>query len=65
MDLIKMISSFLLILGGLNWGLYGILHIDLIQVLFGGLGIVATVIYVLVGLSAVHFILQGKLLPNH
>lgn len=64
MDLIKMISTFLLILGGLNWGLYGVLHIDLIQVIFGGFGIVATVIYALVGLSAVHFILQGKLLPN-
>lgn len=61
MHLVKMLSSILLVIGGLNWGLYGILHIDLVNVLFGGLGIIATVVYGLIGLSAILFILEGKL----
>ncbi len=61
MHLIKLISSILLVVGGLNWALYGILHMDLVQIVFGSFGMVADLVYVLVGLSAVHYIMQGKL----
>ncbi len=60
MHLLKLISSILLVVGGLNWGLVGILHMDLVQILFGHFGI-ADIVYVLVGLSAVHYVMQGKL----
>ncbi len=61
MHLIKLLSSVLLVIGGLNWALYGILHMDLVQIVFGGYSMLADLVYVLVGLSAVHYIMQGKL----
>ena len=54
--MIKMISSILLVIGGLNWGLVGILDFDLVAWLCGGSGtILARVIYALVGLAAITF----------
>ena len=61
MHLIKLISSILLVVGGLNWALYGILHMDLVQIVFGSFGMVADLVYVFIGLAAVHYIMQGKL----
>jgi uncharacterized membrane protein YuzA (DUF378 family) len=51
LDLLAMI---LLIVGGLNWGLFGLFNLDLVQLIFGSIEILAKVIYVLVGLSAVY-----------
>ena len=43
----------LIIIGGLNWGLIGILDFDLVAWLFGGqTATVSRVIYTLVGLAA-------------
>lgn len=54
--MIKMISSILLVIGGLNWGLVGILDFDLVAWLCGGSGtLLARVIYALVGLAAIAF----------
>ena len=50
-SIIELIASILLIIGGLNWGLVGIFDFNLVT-LIAGTGIVATVIYVLVGISA-------------
>lgn len=61
MHLINLISSILLVVGAINWGLVGLLDMDLVQILFGQFGIVATIVYGLVGLSGVHYIMQGKL----
>lgn len=60
MHLVNLISSVLLVVGGLNWGLVGILDMNIVEMLFGSLGIV-DIVYGLVGLSAVHYIMQGKL----
>lgn len=48
MDLLTFI---LVIIGGLNWGLVGLFKFNLVEAIFGT-GMVATVIYVLVGLAA-------------
>jgi len=61
MHLINLISSILLVLGAVNWGLVGLLDMDLVQILFGQFGIVADIVYGLIGLSGVHYIMQGKL----
>ncbi len=61
MHLINLISSILLVVGAINWGLVGLLDMDLVQILFGQFGIVADIVYGLVGLSGVHYIMQGKL----
>ncbi|WP_124101063.1 DUF378 domain-containing protein [Ruminococcus sp. Marseille-P6503] len=48
------IALFLLIVGGINWGLIGIFQFDLVAFLFGGsAAIISRIIYVLVAISAI------------
>lgn len=53
MKVIHYIAAILLIIGGLNWGLVGIFGLDLVGYLFVGAPIIAKIIYILVGLSAI------------
>ena len=47
------IALFLLIVGGVNWGLIGIFQFDLVAWLFGGgAAVISRIIYVLVAISA-------------
>lgn len=47
------IALFLLVVGGLNWGLIGIFDFDLVAWLFGGQNaVLSRIIYTLVGISA-------------
>ncbi len=49
------IALVLLIIGGINWGLVGLFQFDLVAAIFGSSSnIVARIIYVLVGLSAIY-----------
>ncbi|MBP2143149.1 uncharacterized membrane protein YuzA (DUF378 family) [Methanococcus voltae] len=50
------LAIFLVIIGGLNWGLVGALNIDLVQIISLGNSLVARTIYILVGLSALYMI---------
>ncbi|MBQ9844635.1 MAG: DUF378 domain-containing protein [Oscillospiraceae bacterium] len=43
----------LLIVGGLNWGLVGILNFDLVAFIFGSGSLLARIVYTLVGVAAV------------
>ena len=53
---IDWIAWILLVIGGLNWGLYGLLNMDLVALIFGFLPILQTIVYVLVGLAALYMI---------
>ncbi len=53
MNTLDMIALILLIVGGLNWGLVGAFNFDLVEAILGG-GILASLVYILVGLSAVY-----------
>ena len=53
MKAIKIIALILVIVGGLNWGLVGLLDFDLVATLFGDMSSISRVVYTLVGLSAV------------
>ncbi len=44
----------LLVVGGLNWGLVGLLGVDVIQTVFGSVPMLVKAIYVLVGLAALY-----------
>lgn len=49
-----MVAFILLVVGGLNWLLVGLGGWNLVEIIFGGLGMWAvTTVYVLVGLSAI------------
>ncbi len=53
----------LVIIGGLNWGLYGVFGgFDLVAYLFGAMSVLSRIVYVLVGLAALYLlIIVGKL----
>jgi len=50
-SIIDWIALILVIVGALNWGLYGLAGMDLIYLLLGSIPILATIVYALVGLS--------------
>jgi len=54
LTLVDWIALILVIVGGVNWGLVGILNVDLVATLFGDMSTLSRVVYALVGLSAVY-----------
>lgn len=57
MYILEKIALWLTIIGGLNWGLVGLLDFNLVSSIFGELGIWARIIYILIGLSALYLII--------
>ena len=53
MKWLHMVTFVLVLVGALNWGLVGLLGLNLVEMLLG-MGMLAKVVYVLVGLSAVY-----------
>lgn len=48
------IAFVLVIVGALNWGLVGVLNLDLVATLFGDMSMISRIVYVLVGISAIY-----------
>ena len=70
MKILYLVSLTLVLVGALNWLLFGAMGIDLIAILFGTMPTVARIIYILVGLSGIyllfnikHLISKEKILP--
>lgn len=60
---LHMVAFLLLVIGGLNWLLVGVISFDLVAWLFMdilGMDILARVVYILVGLSAVYELVTHK-----
>lgn len=57
MSILDYIAIILVIIGGLNWGLVGILNFDLVAAVLGHMSPLARVVYSLVGVSAVYVLL--------
>ena len=53
MRALKIISYIIVIIGALNWGLVGLFNIDLVALIFGEMTILARIVYILVGISAI------------
>lgn len=58
-DMVGKVANWLLIIGGLNWGLAGVgafagTNLNVVNLILGGIagGVIENVVYVLVGLSA-------------
>ena len=64
MNTLDWIAYVLVIVGGLNWGLIGLLNFDLIGVIFGLMGIISRIIFTLVGVAAVYLIVSSKRLSD-
>lgn len=55
MKIITAIASILILIGALNWGLYGLSKIDLVDSLFGGVkNPIGRAIYILIGLAGLY-----------
>lgn len=54
MKTLHMVAYVLLWVGGLNWGLVGLLDLNLVTMVFGDWPMLVQLVYVLVGLSAVY-----------
>lgn len=55
LSVLDKIALILVIIGGLNWGLYGLnASYDLVQLLLGFMPVLAQIVYLLVGIAAVY-----------
>lgn len=55
---LNLVTLVLIIIGGINWGLFGVANIDLVATIFGGPNaIVSKIIYIIIGLSAIYQLL--------
>lgn len=50
---LKTLSKWLVVVGAINWGLVGLLNVNLVEMLFGSWPAVTMVVYVLVGAAGV------------
>jgi len=53
MKAVNLVTLLLVIVGGLNWGLVGLFSFDLVAAIFGSGSLLARVVYILIGVSAV------------
>ena len=53
---LSLISLILVIIGGLNWGLYGLFDFNLVDFVLGSIPVAVKIVYVLIGLSALYML---------
>ncbi|MFH1456603.1 MAG: DUF378 domain-containing protein [Patescibacteria group bacterium] len=54
LNIVDIIALVLVVIGGLNWGLVGLVDFDLVGTLFGMMSVLSRIVYVLVGLAAIY-----------
>jgi len=64
MKALDIIAAILLVVGGLNWGLVGAFQFDLVATIFGEGAMLARIVYILVGLSALYQAASLKAIQN-
>jgi len=53
LNVLDIIALVLVIVGGLNWGLVGLVQLDVVTTILGT-GVLSNIVYILVGLAAVY-----------
>ena len=54
LSVLDWVALILVVVGGLNWGLVGVLDFDLVATIFGDMSVLSRIVYSLVGLSAIY-----------
>lgn len=54
MRILDVIAAILVVIGALNWGLVGLIHLDLVALIFGDMSMLSRLVYILVGLSGAY-----------
>lgn len=58
LSLVDKVSFILVIIGALNWGLYGLFNLDFVQLIFGqNLQLLARIIYIIIGVAGIDMLL--------
>jgi len=52
--MVHIVAFALLVIGGLNWGLVGIIDVNVVELILGVGSALTRIVYILVGLSAVY-----------
>ena len=60
MKKLDVLAAVLLVVGGLNWGLVGILNFDLVATIFGNSSFLSNTVYAVVGLCALYQVMSWK-----
>jgi hypothetical protein len=60
MKVLNWLAIILVIVGAVNWGLVGLMELDLVALLLGSIPVLAKLVYVLVGLAGVYTIYLAK-----
>jgi len=63
MSYLSKLALWLVIIGGLNWGLVGAFNFNLVSLIFGDMSILSRIVYILVGLSAI-WLIYAELVPD-
>ncbi len=53
MQVVKIVSYILVLIGAVNWGLVGFFNVDLVALIFGDMTLLARIVYGLVGICAI------------
>ncbi len=64
MNALDWVAWILVVVGGLNWGLWGALNFNLVDAIFGAGSTVSSVVYVLVGLGALWMIISAFMMMS-
>ena len=56
MSMLETVAMALVVNGGLNWGLVGLLNMNLVTLILGSVPMLVTAVYALVGLSALYML---------
>ncbi|MGA2418126.1 MAG: DUF378 domain-containing protein [Candidatus Staskawiczbacteria bacterium] len=54
LNIVDIIAIVLLVIGGLNWGLIGLMNLDVVAAVLGAASLLSRIVYILVGLSAIY-----------
>ncbi len=60
MKMLHMVAFLLTVVGGVNWGLVGLLDFNLVSAVVGSVPMAEKVVYILVGVSAVYLLMTHK-----
>lgn len=60
MKSLHIVAFSLVVIGALNWGLVGLLNFNLVNAILGSLPTLETLVYILVGASAIYLIATHK-----
>ncbi|MGQ0526863.1 MAG: DUF378 domain-containing protein [Alphaproteobacteria bacterium] len=60
MQIVNLIALILLLVGGINWGLVGLINLDLVAAIFGPGSGLARIVYILIGVASVYSIILLK-----